>query len=353
LIAYNDSNKLLLYQCSSAKMFGFGAIAGFGAFGAMDEFANLGREIGKNVELDVTMELDGGLSEPANRWQKYDTIEEMIAGETELKMINYDQLSDIKFLVKGGCGSVYSANYFNEQEGKSSRVALKSVFNLESNQHEFMDEVVHHTHVKDRNYILQIQGVTRDPTTLEYLMVMEFSNFGSLRDYLQKNHLNLTWKQRVNLLYNIAYGLREIHMVGLLHTDFHSGNLLLFGEKYDQNLAFQICDGARPDIGKYTPEFYKSLVRRCLDKDPAARPTAKDLVSEIYDWRFDNNKLAELEKAEVLNRKEKANNSKPVPNFLSAKQTTKQWIDYKSNQFELVVPDYITTQVGLEIPDEL
>ncbi|CAJ0767632.1 22320_t:CDS:2, partial [Entrophospora sp. SA101] len=304
LIAYNDSNKLLLYQCSSAKMFGFGAIAGFGAFGAMDEFANLGREIGKNVELDVTMELDGGLSEPANRWQKYDTIEEMIAGETELKMINYDQLSDIKFLVKGGCGSVYSANYFNEQEGKSSRVALKSVFNLESNQHEFMDEVVHHTHVKDRNYILQIQGVTRDPTTLEYLMVMEFSNFGSLRDYLQKNHLNLTWKQRVNLLYNIAYGLREIHMVGLLHTDFHSGNLLLFGEK-------------------------------------------------IYDWRFDNNKLAELEKAEVLNRKEKANNSKPVPNFLSAKQTTKQWIDYKSNQFELVVPDYITTQVGLEIPDEL
>jgi len=47
-----------------------------------------------------------------------------------------------------------------------------------------------------------------------------------LRKYLQQNHNQLTWKERIKITVEIIYALRDIHRANAIHRDLHSGNLL-------------------------------------------------------------------------------------------------------------------------------
>jgi serine/threonine protein kinase len=50
----------------------------------------------------------------------------------------------------------------------------------------------------------------------------------SLRDYLQNDHNQLTWKEKFNIIYNIIAALDYIHKENSIHRDLHSGNVLYF-----------------------------------------------------------------------------------------------------------------------------
>ncbi|EXX76805.1 Cdc15p [Rhizophagus irregularis DAOM 197198w] len=56
-------------------------------------------------------------------------------------------------------------------------------------------------------------------------MVMELKN-GSIRQHLNNNFISLNWRQKLNSLINISIGLKDIHYNGLIHHDFHCGNIL-------------------------------------------------------------------------------------------------------------------------------
>ena len=55
---------------------------------------------------------------------------------------------------------------------------------------------------------------------------MFFAPIGSLRQNLDENFHDLTWRDKLSNLYYIAGGLVSIHDKGLIHRDFHSGNIL-------------------------------------------------------------------------------------------------------------------------------
>jgi serine/threonine protein kinase len=48
----------------------------------------------------------------------------------------------------------------------------------------------------------------------------------NLRDYLQHNRNQLTWKEKFNITYNIIKALDFIHKENSIHRDLHSGNIL-------------------------------------------------------------------------------------------------------------------------------
>ena len=60
-------------------------------------------------------------------------------------------------------------------------------------------------------------------------MVLTYVPKGSLRNYLQDNHLNLTIKDRFKLLRSLCQSLYDIHKKDLIHCDLHSGNILMQG----------------------------------------------------------------------------------------------------------------------------
>ncbi len=48
----------------------------------------------------------------------------------------------------------------------------------------------------------------------------------NLREYLQQNHNQLTWKERIRITFEIIDALRCIHKENSIHRDLHSGNIL-------------------------------------------------------------------------------------------------------------------------------
>jgi len=48
----------------------------------------------------------------------------------------------------------------------------------------------------------------------------------SLRNYLDTSHNKLNWKEKINYLYDIAFGIQLIHGNEIIHRDLHVGNIL-------------------------------------------------------------------------------------------------------------------------------
>ena len=62
-----------------------------------------------------------------------------------------------------------------------------------------------------------------------------------LREYLQQNHSELTWKERIHITDRIIVVIDEIHCENVIHRDLHSGNILydkIFNQWYISDLGF-------------------------------------------------------------------------------------------------------------------
>src|ERR1700722_14281741 len=65
--------------------------------------------------------------------------------------------------------------------------------------------------------------MTQDPNTKDYMMVLQYCEHGSLRNYLKKS---IDYRTKIKNLCEFARGLFDIHNAGMVHKDLHSGNLL-------------------------------------------------------------------------------------------------------------------------------
>ena len=73
--------------------------------------------------------------------------------------------------------------------------------------------------------IVKCYGLTQDPSNGNYMLVMLKMDI-DLRKYLQQNHNQLTWKERIKITDIIIRQLYWIHSENAIHRDLHSGNIL-------------------------------------------------------------------------------------------------------------------------------
>ncbi|CAB4441499.1 unnamed protein product [Rhizophagus irregularis] len=73
-------------------------------------------------------------------------------------------------------------------------------------------------------HVIQCYGITQDPNTKDYMMVLKYCENGNLRNYYLNNESN--YFPKINNLMPIVSGLLDIHNAGKIHKDFHSGNIL-------------------------------------------------------------------------------------------------------------------------------
>ncbi|RIA94786.1 kinase-like domain-containing protein, partial [Glomus cerebriforme] len=74
--------------------------------------------------------------------------------------------------------------------------------------------------------IIRLYGITQDPNTKNYMLVLDYAKHGSLRNYLNTNYDKLSWRNKIYNLWSIASGLDEIHAKDFVHRDLHVGNIL-------------------------------------------------------------------------------------------------------------------------------
>ncbi|CAI2192841.1 17609_t:CDS:2, partial [Funneliformis geosporum] len=230
------------------------------------------------------------------------------------------------------------------------QIALKRLYYSNKANPDFWNELKRHR-CKQNKFIPRCYGFSRDPATKDYVLVFEFVD-GDLRHYLKKNFVDITWEKKLGIVYNIAHGLMTIHNAGLVHRNFHSGNILrhfngsqsltyisdlgqfrpsnnqdedgiygvlayiapevLYGEPYTEasdvysfsmimweiasgqrpfyerphgaRLAWDICNGLRPQIIVETPQCYIELMERCWNADPKQRPDIRELEKTLMSW---------------------------------------------------------------------
>src|SRR6266498_2967167 len=79
-------------------------------------------------------------------------------------------------------------------------------------------------------YLNKYYGITQDPVTEDFIIIMKYYKLGSLRDYITKNFYNIKWNEKLMILIHIVQGLNHLHNQKIIHRDFHSGNILYENE---------------------------------------------------------------------------------------------------------------------------
>ncbi|RIB20792.1 kinase-like domain-containing protein [Gigaspora rosea] len=165
-----------------------------------------------------------------------------------LEWIPYSSLNVIEFIGRGGFGEVHSAMWIDgprtkwntEKKGwerySNVKVAIKKI--VDTNVEDFTElftelkaHLMSNNQIVGRFNVLRTYGITYNPETKEYMMVMTLADDGDLSDYLQKHFSTLTYIKQIEILYDIAIGLTQIHKSGLIHRDLHCRNVMCQGIK--------------------------------------------------------------------------------------------------------------------------
>ncbi|GET00738.1 kinase-like domain-containing protein [Rhizophagus clarus] len=170
--------------------------------------------------------------------------------EKIVEWIPYNNLENIKYLTKGGFSEIYIADWidgsyikWDNQEQQlirngTKKVILKKLENVENANRSWFDEGMSHLTISSKyNNIVKCHGLTRDPSDGNYMLVMKKMDI-DLRKYLQQNYYEITWKKRIDIVFNVTEALSLIHDENAIHRDLHSGNILCY--RHGQN--FYISD---------------------------------------------------------------------------------------------------------------
>lgn len=152
----------------------------------------------------------------------------------KLKWVPYEQFTNITHLADGGFSEIYKATWTDgpsvDISGRiksNQEFALKVLNNSQNITLDLLSEIANIKLVNWTDRIVHLYGLSQDPKTKKYVMVMQYIDKGNLRQYLlQSKNEQLSFGIKSGKLNNIALGLSDIHNQNLVHQDFHSGNIL-------------------------------------------------------------------------------------------------------------------------------
>ncbi|RHZ83759.1 hypothetical protein Glove_87g194 [Diversispora epigaea] len=290
-----------------------------------------------------------------------------------IEWIPYDRFKDVKQIGKGGFGTIHRARWIDgyitewdieNQQWKRDRefseeVALKKFDNFE-NFNDILNEMEIHFKSytdSDGGSSIRFYGITQDPETHSYMMVLEYAADGNLREYLKINFNNINWLQKLDNLWRLSERLKKIHKLDIVHQDFHPVGVLpyiapevLSGDEeytkaadvysfgiiayemitgfppypdipHDEDLAIKICNGLRPKIPFHSPKLITRMIMRCWDARVTNRPTFKELEDELdkYYWDYggyleqgknqDSEIVIQIKKAEEFSANQESTNT--------------------------------------------
>ncbi|UZO03586.1 uncharacterized protein OCT59_023990 [Rhizophagus irregularis] len=190
-----------------------------------------------------------------------------------LEWIEYDRFENVEYLAKGGFGTIYKAiwkdGYIEEWDFENNKwirskywvenyenfpVVLKCLHNSQDVTVDFLREIELHTTISSRK-VTFCYGITKDPESNNFMMVMPYSKDGSLRQRLNNSFNSMEWKVKLDFLERIANGLKDIHSQGLIHHDIHCGNIL----NHDDYIRITDLGLCRPANVKSSQDEYKKV----------------------------------------------------------------------------------------------
>ncbi|CAG8622019.1 3174_t:CDS:2, partial [Diversispora eburnea] len=75
-------------------------------------------------------------------------------------------------------------------------------------------------------YISKYYGISKNPSTQNYIIVMDLFD-GDLNNFITNKFWDLGWESKIDILLSITWGLGSLHEKDFIHSDLHSGNILI------------------------------------------------------------------------------------------------------------------------------
>ncbi|GES78447.1 kinase-like domain-containing protein [Rhizophagus clarus] len=188
---------------------------------------------------------------------------------------------DVKEIGKGGFATVYSAIWKNgplnfDDDKKewvremNKEVALKCLNSSQNINEKFLNEANEYSIDTSLN-ILRIYGISQNPYTKNYMMILQYAEGGDFNKWIDKNYENFDWKNKVRVLNNIISATGRQPFADRAHDEF---------------LALDICEGVRPELNKNdAPNCYVELMKRCWNSNPNNRPNVTEISDQIRLWK--------------------------------------------------------------------
>ncbi|CAG8479649.1 23818_t:CDS:2 [Cetraspora pellucida] len=195
-----------------------------------------------------------------------------------LEWIPYSNLKDITRIAQGGFATDFSAVWadgpmqkfdLNKKQWSRSgvtKVVFKEFHNSKDSSFKFLEEVIHlntYLRVGGNKPITRIYGISQDPKSKNFGIVMKCANLGSLRHVLNENFHEKSWNDRFDIILEISSCISKLH----------------------DGLVFDIFMGQRPQLPKETPQQIKKLLSKCLDANPEGRPTMQQIHKKLDGWK--------------------------------------------------------------------
>ncbi len=94
----------------------------------------------------------------------------------------------------------------------------------------------------------------------------------------------------------------DIYAFGIIMWEISSREKPFLEITHGKQLAQRIFTGLRPEITDDTPQFYRDLMQKCWDIDPAKRPSAKEIYELIRSWFSESEIRNQIQKAEEIRK---------------------------------------------------
>ncbi|CAG8505536.1 3441_t:CDS:2, partial [Acaulospora morrowiae] len=175
-------------------------------------------------------------------------------------------------------GYIVRWNNVNNEWDRCSNKAIclrESKYLCGDDYSEFLREIQYQLIFRRKGAALAIYGITKDPLTMRYMMVMDYASYGSLQSVIDNERLD--WNIKMANLYLIIKSLNEIHKEGLLHKNIHLGSIVCHGISDPYLSGFIFCGRVSDNPIDYPPIKY--VAPEVLSKD---RKHTK--ASDIYSF---------------------------------------------------------------------
>ncbi|PKY49631.1 kinase-like protein [Rhizophagus irregularis] len=145
--------------------------------------------------------------------------------EGEISYLDYSDLSDLRMIDKES--GVKRANWVYGRAKLALKVLINNPTINEENMNKLLIELNNLMKVNFHPCINTFFGITKEPSSNNYMMALQYANQGNLRDYLKRNFRLLQWAGKIKMALDIARGLKCLHARNIVHRDLHAKNILI------------------------------------------------------------------------------------------------------------------------------